>query len=394
MNPVLSIFKKEVTELFRDKRVRSSAIFGPMFMVLIFMVLFGFLGKTLGEPKSQKIHVVKTDNMFIRMLKDQKTEVKEVGSEEEARKLVKEGSARVVLEFEPDYDAKVLSGSQTEIRAFFNPDQEISQFTLGSMEKAFNEANKKARETLLSAKGIDPTSVEPIRFKSISVKEEKAGASEILVSLLPYLVVLWAFYGGISSASELVAGEKEKNTLETLLIAPIKRSEIAYGKFLALMSVCLLGSLSCVVGLLLAPKLPLPGLDTVFKHGGGVTLPSVLTLLLIVLPCAGLFASILLAISTNSRNQREAQTQITLASFVVLMPAMFSQFIGYTDFANARWISLVPILNSANTIRHALQGKLDGVEIGLTMLVNIVLAVAAMLIAIQLFQRERVLARV
>lgn len=394
MKAIFFIARKEIRELMRDKRVRSAVFFGPMFMVFIFMFLFGFLADTIGETKGQKVYIVKADNAMVKQLLTSR-EVHMVDTEEAGKKLIREGKAPLLLEFAPDFDESTKAGKPTEVKAFFNPDQQISQIISAGMEKAFDAQNKTIRESMLKAKGIDPASVEPIVYKSIEVKEPgEKKANDFLVQLLPYLVVLWAFYGGMSSSSELVAGEKEKNTLETLLITPVRRADIAYGKFLALLFVCVAGSLSCVAGMAIAPFAPIPGVKKLFEGGMGVTPEAAGTIALIIIPCAALFASIMLAVSTNARNPREAQSHLTLVSFVVLMPAMFSQFIGFTDYANARWISFVPILGSANTIRHALQGKFDGIEIASTLAVNIVIAAIAIAIAIRLFQQEKVLVRI
>lgn len=394
MKSIFFIARKEIRELIRDKRVRSAIFFGPMIMVFMFMFIFGFLTDTISQTKSQKVYVVKADNSLVRQLQSA-FDVHFVDSESAGKKLMEEGKVNLLLEFPGDFDADTKSGKPTELKAFYNPDQQIAQIAMGGMQRAIETANRTIRDALLSAKGIDPKSVEPIVFKTIEVRQPgEKKANDFLVQLLPYLVVLWAFYGGMSSSSELVAGEKEKNTLETLLITPVRRSEIALGKFLALLFVCVSGSLSCVLGMAVAPLAPIPGVKKMFDGGLGVTPLAATTIILIVIPCAALFASVMLAVSTNARNPREAQSHLTLVSFIVLMPAMSSQFIGFTDFANARWVSLVPILGSANTIRHALQGKFDGLEILSTLLVNVVIAAIAIAIAIRIFQQEKVLVRV
>ena len=394
MKSIYFIARKEIRELLRDKRVRGAIFIGPMVMVFMFMFLFGFLSETISETKSQKVYIVKSDNSMVKQLQ-KAFDVHFVSSEDEGRKLIQEGKAHLLLEFAGDFETSTAQGKPTELKAFYNPDQQIAQIGLAGMEKSVESANRTIRDAMLQAKGIDPKSVEPIVFKSIEVKEPgQKKANDFLVQLLPYLVVLWAFYGGMSSSSELVAGEKEKNTLETLLITPVKRSDIAYGKFIALLFVCISGSLSCVAGMAIAPFAPIPGVKKLFEGGMGVTPMAAATIVLIIVPCAALFASIMLAVSTNARNPREAQSHLTLVSFIVLMPAMSSQFIGFTDFANARWISFVPILGSANTIRHALQGKFDGLEIAGTLGVNVIIASIAIAIAIRLFQQEKVLVRI
>src|SRR5207253_577554 len=112
---------------------------------------------------------------------------------------------------------------------------------------------------------------------------------------------------------------------ETLLITPVGRSQIALGKFLALMAVCLMSSLSAVTGFILAGVSHFGAFSKLFEHGLGMGLPEILTIVLVLIPTAAFFASMLIAISTYAKNPREAQSYLAGVSFVVLMPAVFGQ---------------------------------------------------------------------
>lgn len=395
MNPVKTIYLKEIREMLRDKRVRSSAFFGPMFMVAMFMFMFGFLSNSLGEPSSQKIHVLgHLDNAVTKAMRLQKMEVDEVSSDEEGRRMLRDGNARVVLEFSKDFDARFAASEPTTVNAVYNPTAQVSQIALGAVRQVCSEVNDARRRILLQSSGIDPARAEPIVLKSEELQVGKQKANDLLVSILPYLIVIWAFYGGISIVTELVAGEKEKNTLETLLIAPVRRTQIALGKFFALGSVCLLSSLSALAGVYVVAALHLPITRKLFEQGVGVSPQAALVIVLVIVPTVALFASLMLAVSTHARNSRESQSYLTLISFAVLMPAILSQFIGFTDAGSARWVNFVPVLNSANTIRQAMFGQFDPLAIVSTVAVSLVLAFVALQIAVRLFNREQVLTRV
>jgi len=101
-----------------------------------------------------------------------------------------------------------------------------------------------------------------------------------------------------------------------------------------------------------------------------------------------------LTLSTFARNPREAQSYLAGLSFLILMPAMMSQFIGYTDFANARWIYAIPVLNTATVLRNVLQAKPNGVGFLITVAVSLVLAAIGIRVAVSMFKREEVLTRV
>jgi sodium transport system permease protein len=376
--------------MFRDKRVRSSALFGPIFVIILLVSLIGFVSKQVKTNQGQKVHIVKTDSPVPQLIRNEKFEVVEVASVEEGQRLIREGKARVVLHFEP-----MAPSGQTVVEAFLDPKEQRSQITLANVKSILGKKNKEDLEAKLKSKGLPPETAEALKVEQKDVQVgEQGGASDFLVGILPYLIVVWAFYGGMSIASDLVAGEKEKNTLETLLISPARRTLIVLGKFLALATICLLSAMSSLIGLALVAKLHLPGTEEIMKNGLGVSPMAFLITLIVLLPLVSLFASILIAISSFARNPREAQTYLSLCSFVVIMPAMFSQFLGLTDASKELWINAIPILNTANSIRTALLGKADAVAVAITVAVSLALALVALRITVHLFNREEVLVRV
>ena len=242
--------------------------------------------------------------------------------------------------------------------------------------------------------------VSPSKLDLITVKREIVpvgtgeGAGEMIVGLLPYLIVIWAFYGGMGIVGDLVAGEKEKNTLETLLITPVRRTQIVLGKFYALSVVCLLSSVSSIVGLGLYAVLRPPGSAELLKGGLGLDPATIGIVLLLLLPMVALFAGLLIAVSSFAKNTREASTHLSVLSFLVIMPAIFIQFLGLTDLGKQLWINFVPILNAGANIRAAFLGKAELLPVVVTVAVSLVIALVALKIAVWLFNREQVLTRV
>jgi sodium transport system permease protein len=394
LNIVLHIVKKELRDMFRDKRVRSMSLFTPVLMMVMFVFMFGYLEDTVGKPSNLKIHIVKGSPEVEASLRKSQMGVIEVNSVEEGKALIKKGEAKLVLEF-PDKLPTPGNFHPVKINAYFDPKQEMSRLALGAVQSAFSTQNQQILKEVFKARGMPENATEPIQVVGQEVTiGGKNGAGQIVIQILPYLIVIWAFYGGMSIATELVAGEKEKNTLETLLISPATRTQIAMGKFLSLSAVCLLSSVSSFIGLFVMEKLSLPMTRGLFPHGLGVGFDSAGIILLVLVPTVALFASLLLAISAYAKNPREAQTYLTGVSFLVLMPAMASQFIGYTDFASSRWLFSIPVLNTATVIRQVLQAKPDTIGVIVTIGVSMVLALIALKAAVVMFNREQVLVRV
>ena len=382
MNDTFKITRKELKEMMRDKRVRFGAFIMPIFLVLMMVQLFGFIiGAAKGAVKST-VYIVGAQADLSKTFSSAGMSIKTVPTTEDGIKLIKDDKAKLVLAFK-----SAMTDGQVQIEAYYDPKQQMAQLALSGVQQALSLENKKALAETLREKLSPETAAEHIKLIPKPVEVGSKGAGELIVGFLPYLIVLFAFSGGMSMAADMVAGEKDKNTLETLLITPL-------GKVLALAVVCFLSSFSCVVGLLLASVLKLPGSEEMFKNGFGVTPIAAGTIILLQLPMVAMFASILIAISSYARNPREAQTYLALVNFVVILPAVFSQVIGLTDLGSKLWINAVPVLNSANNIRNALLGKTDWLAVAITFGVSAVLALIGIWIAVFLFNREEVLIRI
>ena len=387
----LVVLKKELKEMFRDKRVRTGAFIMPIVIMFMLMGVFGFVIGAVKDTHNTKIHVVSSNSPIIAAFKKAKLTVIEVQDVAKGQELIRKGEARVLLDVKSKSDGGI---EVVQMDAYVDPKEQQGQIALAMISEVVREANKQAVKAVFAAKGIPESAQEPIKLVKHDLKVgSDQNAGEFLVSILPYLIVIWAFYGGMSIAGDLVAGEKEKATLETLLITPAHRTEIVLGKFLALGSVCLLSSFMTVIGLVLVKLSHLPGTSELMGKSG-VTPVAALVILLLMIPTAALFASMLVAVSSYAKNAREAQTYMTSLSFLVVLPGIFSQFIGLTDFGTKMWINLVPILNTANNIRNALLCKTEFVPLLITISISTILAAIALTVTVKLFQREQVLVRV
>ena len=398
MNAAYHVFRKETREMFRDKRVINGAFVMPIFLIALMMMLFGFLEGAVKGSKAPKIVVVDTAvarRETPELFPDAK--VLWVADRKAGEKMLGDGKAQVVLEYAPDFEEKLADGG-AQIDAVYDENETLSQIALGQMSAKVMVKNRERLQGVLKESGLPVTKSDSVLLVPATLGGKESKGPNPLVQLLPYLIVIWAFYGGFSTVSDMVAGEKERGTLETLLISPAHRNQIVLGKFFALALVCLISSMMSVVGLVLVRLLHLPGTATMVEHMGSIGPVQFLAIFIVLVTLVLFFSGLLLAISAAARNMREAQTYLTLVSFVVLMPAMFSQFIGFTDFGKELWIKFVPILDAAMCIREALQLKpnehINWLGIGITCAVSLVLAAAMLQIVTKLFNRDQILTRV
>jgi sodium transport system permease protein len=399
VNWTLIVFKKEWREMLRDKRVKRAMIFGPVFSVALMMMLFGVIFSSVAKATKTNVSVVKGPRdpavtAFLNALDKGGMKVVDVDSVEAAKKGIAKGDIRLALDFGSGMQEKLSKPEPFVLNAYFDPQEQKAEIALAVIEKATSMSSEGILRGILKEKGVDETFVKPLSVKRNEVKVGESNSSQFLVQLLPYFIVIWAFFGALSSASDIVSGEKERQTLETLLISPAPRNQIAIGKLMALIAASLTATSMAVLSIFVMYYLKLDFLKQMFEHGLGLTLSGLLVIIITLLPTCALFGSILLAITSYAKNTREAQTYLSQASMFVTMPAAFSQIIGFTDFAQSEAVYEIQILNTANVIRNALMGRYDTLGIAITISTGVLLASIAVWYSVKLFNRESILSRI
>jgi sodium transport system permease protein len=376
MSPWLRIYRKETRELFRDRRVVMGAFVMPILMIWLMSGLFSKLEGAVKKGQTTfEMGLIGDDHsgLIAELESKNKVKVHDFSSETEATKALKDGDIRMVLVLPEE-------GSKT-YRTLYDSESPLSQIAMAAVAGGIGEHYKAEADKLLRSMGKDPDKEMPFKIKDEDIRKAAKSKPSPWMNLLPYLIVLWAFYGGFSIAGDLVAGEKEKGTLETLLVSPAPRREVVIGKWLALATCCLLSSMTSVLGLVLRGA------------GGGITLGAAGGMILVLIPLVLVFASILLMVSSFAKSIREAQTYLTLISFLVLMPAVMSQFVGITGEDKLAWVQWTPVLNSAMAMGAALKGSFNATLAGKAILVDLILAAIFLTLAWRHFHREQILNR-
>lgn len=390
MNAALLILRKELLEFLRDRRVLFGAVILPLMLVWLIMSMMSVFRGFLEKPSRSTIVVLHETNghavLSTKAMQEGFT-ITEVSSVAEGKKSIEEKQAKLFIDFRSNVGADMEQGRAVALDVYLNAKDIPSQIALSKLRDAISKVNKTRETKVLAAHSLTEKDIKPVTIHEISTTKKEEASGEIVFSLLPYMMVLFAFNGGMSQVGDAVAGEKERGTLETLLVSPARRTQIAIGKLLAMGTVCLASSLSAIVGLLLGGgKAASAGI-----HFSPVTVIAVLGTML---PLVIMFAAMLVAVSAYARNQKEASTYASAMLFVVIVPAVGSQFIGFTDLGQKAWIGLVPVLNSATVIRQALMGEINWTVFALTLVTSVFLATLALLATVRMFGRESVLFRV
>lgn len=391
---VKQVFVKELRELARDRRVLQASIIMPIFIIAIFVMIMGIIQDSVSGEKSIEVAVVSSDFIEKQVVEYQKQKIEftPVNSWDEGLILLREKEVQAIADG-TYVNPNTMKDASARFKIGFSSDDALGPIAVNLLRGIINQQNKNEVEKILKINSIDASFAEPIKIDLTNFSKEKSPTGSNIISLLPYLIILWAFYGGMSIVSDLVAGEKERGTMETLLVSPVRRAAVALGKILSLMVVCFISSLTTLVAVILVAKLNLPMTQSLFPSGMTIQLVDVLAALVLLISLVSFFATMLVAICAYSRNIREAQTYLGLLSFVIILPAIFSQIIGFTGMERALWVQWTPILNTAVLLKSLLSGEGHYGFLGPALLENFVLAAVFLKTSVQLFRREEIVLR-
>jgi sodium transport system permease protein len=299
------------------------------------------------------------------------------------RGAIEGGELDAVLVFHPGFAGAIDAGQGALYTMIVSEGEERSKMAGRKVERFMRLGARGVPRARLDRGGVPAEALTPIRGSTVNVGREE----NLLARLLPYLIVLMCFSGAMMPANDLAAGEKERGTLETLLVSPAGRLELVLGKLLVVVTAALVAAVLSVVGLSASLALgftDVPGLSMRFD-----AMAAALSVLL-MLPTAMLFAALLLSLSIFARSFREAQTYAVPLNFLVLVPAILSLVPGF-DLTPG--VALVPVLNVSMALKEAWVGTVRPGAMALIFASTAVYAGLAVAFCAWWFRREAVLFR-
>ncbi|MDP5191992.1 ABC transporter permease subunit, partial [Rheinheimera baltica] len=234
--------------------------------------------------------------------------------------------------------------------------------------------------------------IKPVDVQKVDTAAKRENIGEKFGALIAYILIPLCLLGASYPAIDMGAGEKERGTLETLLICPISRVSIVLGKFLTVLTTGLVGALITVAsfGIWGAVIGSLGGMAVVQEAMSAIAITELILIFSLLLPISAVFAALLLAISIYARTFKEAQNYISPLSIFIFLPLVAAMMPGVELTAIT---ALVPIMNVALAIKELIKGTADYGLLALIFASTIALATAAIAFCVHWFQQEKVLFR-
>lgn len=382
------VFRKELVDSFRDKK---TIIFGILIPLLILPVLSiamkeGMSKFTEGDKKPIEIALIYEEESFIiNYLKNEEcikiieTNTPEIDLEESKIKLI--------LKIPKGFDEKVENKIPADILISYDNSSQQSNIAKDKVVNLLSNYSNIIKEKRLKELGINPSILNVFSIESNGINKESGEGLMLISILLPMMLTIWAASGGIAQATDLGAGEKERQTLEPLLTTDINRLSLFLGKYFTIVLLGMLGTTSALIGYFISTRIN-PNLV-----GSGVSI-SLESILIITTFCIGLtmfFSAIEFAISVYARNFKEAQTYLAPIPIIAMIPAYATMFLDSKGIPEIYFH--IPIINTIAIIKESIINIFNPIHLITVLLWTITYVIISMFFTVKMFNKESVIFR-
>jgi sodium transport system permease protein len=387
---VLSIYRKEMRDLIRDRRTMISMVIVPLLvfpllMIVVTRVMVAMQDKSERDLKTMQVGVKTGNPAILEALRKAELQLVE---RDDLRPAVEQKSVIAGVE------EVERAGQPPEIRVYSDNSNPASAAASDRIRTALNEVRDAAVREKLRASNVPESVLNPFAVSRVNVAPPKKMAGMMWGSMLGYLLLLLMFSGGMYPVIDMTAGEKERRTLESFLATPAGRNEIVMGKMLAAMTASFLTAMLTLGSIIVSVRANQMSSRSAEVRQMFSTIPldtnTVLLIVLTLAPLCVFAAAVMIAIAMFARSFKEGQSYLTPLVMAVIFPALLG---GLPQLELTPALCLIPIFNASQLIRGIMLGDFQTTAFGITLAANLGYAAIAMFVAQKRFEDESVLFR-
>jgi sodium transport system permease protein len=352
LRALLVVLRTEGSSHLRDRRSIVGALLFPALGPLILVMGFR-LGIASEKSTDETIWVYGAEHApeLVSQLPNHGLEpISQSGGRAEAERAVADRSTLVALLVPENYATQLREGNVAELGLVWDSSRPKTAGILRRVETGLTNVLQTFSALRLLARGVSPTVAHPIRLRAIDLATPQQAAAKLLY-VIPMMLMLSAFAGGMNIAIDATAGERERKSLEPLLLSAAPRLGILLGKWL---TATLAATLVCGAGTflftLVPPLVPLQELGLRMEFGW----PAALLTFVWLVPLAGFAVALEMLVASFARSFKEAQTYLSLLLLVPTLPALF---LLYSPLDGVWWTSTVPALAQITALLGVLEGN-------------------------------------
>ena len=377
-NNLWNILKKELREMFRDKKSLSMMLVIPIFVPLIVLGM-----SALFEVQANKdIEEYNKIGFAYELSEEEKNIAKELnievteGNENELK--TKYENDEIDLYITKDGNKYIINGN----------DSDVTTYAKTLMESYFNVYKEYLQSGYLQENNINPNDVLNIITVEENITEEENMFVSYIRNYAFVFIIMAITVSATYPATDTTAGERERGTLETLLTFPIKSKDVIVGKFLA---VTIASILTGIISLILA-IISVAIAQNAFSIYEGLNIMfspiSILLSVIIIIAYSFFISGLCIAIASSSKTFKEAQSALTPLTFISLFPGMIAFMIGVTG---TPLLSIIPFINYVVVFTDTSAGNVDWLNIALMVISTIIYISIVLTYIIKQYKSEKIL---
>ncbi|MCL6614386.1 MAG: ABC transporter permease subunit, partial [Firmicutes bacterium] len=322
------VWKKEILDTVRDRRTLIAGIVAPILITPLIS-----LGSWAAMNANERRAVAERTPIAVVGAEEAPNLVRFLASSgsfrivpDGDREALRRGRIKLLLRIPPGFERLAAYGREPAVLTVEFAARDITAST--ALEKLRANLEPYRRMTQAARVGArDPELLRTFELREMNVSTAREMGGMMLAFFLPFVLCIWGIMGGMYTAIDAVAGEKERRTLETLVVAPPSRASLAAGKALAVFTLSCLAVVLALAGTYLSFNFGIPMIE-----GGGpspisLDLGSTGLLLIVALPYLAMLAGLEIAISTFGRSFKETQNYFSGLTFAVMLPGMAIPFL-------------------------------------------------------------------
>lgn len=394
---IKEIFKKEILDIVRDRKSIFMMIVVPILLYPIIMVLLmGIMNSSINKmtsetitlglssaPNAEFVEIVDSENA-IREKEDTlgnieiKTNIKDYKSE------LEKGEIDAYIDNSiKDNDYKVIINSASD----------ESGIKSDAIFDVMNKYKRKMSEREIEKHGLNSKQIlEPIKYEKVDITNSAKKAGMLLGQVIPFILIIGVLFGSIYPAIDVMAGEKERGTLETLFSLPISNMELVIGKYMAVSASAILTSLlniismSCTLGYFMkAESIYNPSMMHINYSGlGGAVLITVVSVILF----AQVVSALAMCVCSFAKTFKEAQNYITPLMLIIMVPAYISMI---PNISLSRITATIPVVNISLLIKSVISLRANMKMVSLVLIVNLIFVLISLVLLSKIFNSEDIL---
>lgn len=413
MKTIGIVMGKELYRVFSDKKMIFGLFIMPALVVIGLFLLMGILASSMlqdieaHEPTVLVYQAPESFQDYIRSFAVQEgvgcyrigetvyhiSGTDEESEMEDGKQLIYSGDLDLILAFPEDFDAQVAAyiegGAIPDIQTFYNPSEDYSDHARSEVLSVILESyrNGLLKERIGDLKQLEIFTIDLDNEDSVIQNDNKA-QGKLFGYMIPYMITILLFAGAMSLGADSFAGEKERGTMAALLMTPIKRSFIVYGKLFALMILSGLSALVYGGAMIFAIPLLYRTLGAITGQDLSFPPEQMFMMLVLIVTLVFLYVALIALCSTFAKNMKEGSTYITPVYMIVMVIGVISMFRG-EEVVNLQY--LIPLYGPTMALKNVFTFDLTAVGFLLASLSNLATGALCAWLTAKLFHSEKIM---